>query len=93
MQDVQFGQYAIPVLLTVILAIAYKFVGQDRLKDKWKSLIACLVGIGLGFLALWYNGLDWNPVNIVDHAIYGLMTGAASVGLYELQRTVTKPRQ
>ena len=90
--DVQLGAYTVPVILTVVLAIVYKFSGTG-VPDKWKAVIACLVGIALGFVALWYTGKPWTPVNIVDHAIYGLMTGASAVGLYELSRTVTHPRQ
>ena len=89
--DVQLGAYTVPVILTVILALVYKFAGTS-VADKWKAVIACLVGIALGFVALWYTGKPWTPVNVVDYAIYGLMTGASAVGLYELSRTVTRPR-
>ena len=87
--EIEFGAYAVPVILTVILGIVYKFV---TFGDKYKALISVLIGVGLGILAIPYKGIDWSVVSIVDHAIYGLMTGAAAVGLYELQRTVTKPR-
>ena len=87
--EVEFGQYGVPVILTVILAIVYKFV---TFGDKYKALISVIVGIGLGIVAIPYKGLDWTIVAIVDHAIYGLMIGASAVGLYELSRTVTKPR-
>ena len=87
--DIQFGQYAMPVILTVILGIIYKFANFG---DKYKALIAVLIGIGLGILAIPYKGIDWTVVSLVDHIIYGLMLGASAVGLYELQRTVTRPR-
>ena len=90
MEEVTFGQYAVPVVLTVILGIVYKFASVP---DRWKSLIAVLLGIGLGILAIPYKMLPWTVVNIVDHTIYGLMVGASAVGLYELQRTVIKPRK
>ena len=89
MEEVTFGQYSVPIILTVILAIIYKFI---TFGDKYKALLAVCVGILLGLLAIPYKGVDWTIVNVVDHALYGLMTGAAAVGLYELQRTVTKPR-
>ncbi len=91
MEEVQFGQYAVPVILTVALGIIYRLVGSN-IPDRFKAVIAVVCGIGLGILAIPYNGLPWNVVNIVDHVIYGLMVGASAVGLYELQRTVTKPR-
>jgi hypothetical protein len=90
MEEVTFGQYAVPVILTVILGLVYKMV--TTIPDKWKSLIAVGCGIGLGMIAIPYNSLPFTVVNIVDHAIYGLMTGASAVGLWELSRTVIKPR-
>jgi len=89
MEEITFGSYAVPVILTVMLAIFYKFI---TFGDKYKALLSVCVGIGLGILAIPYKGVDWSVVTVVDHAIYGLMTGAAAVGIYELQRTVTKPR-
>jgi len=89
MEEVKFGAYAVPIILTVILAIIYKFI---TFGDKYKALLAVVVGIGLGILAIPYKGVDWTVVAVVDHAVYGLMVGAAAVGIYELQRTVTKPR-
>jgi hypothetical protein len=89
MEEVTFGQYAVPVVLTVVLGLVYKFV---NIPDRWKSLIAIGFGIGLGLLAIPYKTLPWSVVNIVDHTIYGLMVGASAVGLYELQRSVKNPR-
>ena len=89
--EVQFAQYSIPVILTVVLGLIYKTAGT-RVSDRFKPLIAVLLGIALGIIGIGYKGLPWDMVNIVDHLIYGLMIGASSVGLYELQRTVTKPR-
>jgi len=88
--EVEFGQYAVPVILTVILGIIYKFI---PFRDKYKALIAVIIGIGLGILAIPYKGMPWNVVSVVDHVIYGLMVGSSAVGLYELSRTVTKPRK
>ncbi len=92
MEDITLGQYGLPVLLTIFLALIYKFVPVE-FPDKYKSLIAILVGIGLSLVAVWYKGLAWTPVVIVDHVLYGLMLGASAVGIYELQRTATNPRE
>lgn len=89
--EVQFAQYSVPVILTVVLGLLYKTAGT-ALTDRYKPLIAVLFGVVLGLLGIAYKGLPWDLVNVVDHAIYGLMIGASAVGLYELQRTVTKPR-
>lgn len=90
MEEITFGQYAVPVILTVVLGVIYKLV--TTIPDKWKALIAICCGIGLGMVAIPYNSLPFTVVNIVDHTIYGLMTGASAVGLWELSRTVIKPR-
>lgn len=89
--EIQFAQYSVPVILTVVLGLIYKTVGSG-LTDRYKPLIAVLFGVALGLLAIAYKGLTWDVAIIVDHAIYGLMVGASAVGLYELQRTVKKPR-
>ena len=92
MEDIIFGQFALPVILTVILGVVFKMIGT-HVGDRFKPLIAIGCGIALGCLAVAYRGLPWNLVTIVDHVTYGFMVGASAVGLYELQRTVTKPRQ
>ena len=89
MQEVTFGQYAIPVILTVVLGLIYRLV---VVLDKFKAVIAVGIGVVLGMIAIPYGGLEWTIVNVVDMIIYGLMVGASAVGLYELQRTVTNPR-
>jgi len=90
MEEVSFGAYAAPVLLTVILGIVYKFVDAT---GKWKVLIAVLCGIGLGVLAIAYQGKEWSIVNIVDFAIYGLMLGASAIGLHQMQKQARKPKK
>ena len=89
--DISFGQYAVPVVLTVILQVV--FTVAPKVPDRYKSIIAIACGIALGIVAIPYKSMPWSVVNIVDHAIYGLMLGASAVGLYELQRSVRKPRE
>ena len=85
--EISLGQYAIPVLLMVILAIIYKFYegpeGTSTLSAKGKCLAAILVGVALGLVALFYKGEPVTAQKIIDYALYGLMTGAAAVGLWE----------
>jgi hypothetical protein len=86
------GKYALPVVLSVILGVIYKAIGPDRLGDRWKPLIACAVGMGLGFVVLIYNQMPWTPTNIIDGLLSGFMYGASAVGLYEVSRTYNNPR-
>ena len=91
MEEVTFGQYGLPIILTIIMGVAYKFV---NITDKYKALICIGIGMGLGLLALAYNELAWTVPNIVDYALYGFMSGASAVGLYEgVYRTATNPRK
>lgn len=87
--EVSFGGYALPVVLTVLLSFVYRVV---TVGDRWKAPIAIACGIALGMVGLAYKGLPWSVVNIVDHVLYGFMTGAGAVGIYEMTRSVTRPR-
>ncbi len=89
---VKFGQYGIPVLLTVILSLLYNFFG-DKIQDRYKSVIAVGIGVGLGILGLAYQSLSWTVGNIVDYVLYGFMVGASSVGIYEVTRAKINPRE
>ena len=90
-QEIRFGAHAVPVILSAILGLIFKMAGT-KIEDRWKSVIAVVCGVGLGILAIPYNGLEWTLPTVVDYAISGFMIGASSVGLYELQRSAMKPR-
>lgn len=91
MEEYKLGQYTIAPLLTVILALFYKFVPVE-ISDRFKALIAIGFAIVLSLLSVVYQGLEYTAPVIIDYTLYGLMLGASAVGIYELQRTVTKPR-
>ena len=88
---VKFGQYGLPVLLTVFLGLVYNFIG-DKIQDRFKSLIAVGLGVGLGILGLAYNSMPWTVANVTDYALYGFMVGASAVGIYEVSRVKRNPR-
>ncbi len=87
MQEISFGQYALPVVLMVALAFFYKFFdradGTSYISDRAKPLIAITLGMGLGIVGMYYNGIQPVFKNIVDHALYGFMAGASAIGLWE----------
>jgi len=91
MEEVKLGQYAIPVLLMVILGFIYKVVPE--IPDRWKPLISAGLGVCLGLAAVLYAGKEWTFVNVVDYVLYGFMGGASAVGLYEVNRAIRKPRE
>jgi hydrogenase/urease accessory protein HupE len=93
MEEITLGQYSLPILLTVILGICFKLIGEG-LADRWKSIIALVLGLGLGLLAMVYNQeAPYTWVVVIDHCLFGFMAGAAAVGLYEAQRSVMRPRE
>lgn len=82
--------YGLPLILMVVLGVVYKVV--PAVPDRYKALIAVAVGIGLGLVTIVYEGVGWNAKTVIEGVLSGLMTGAASVGLYEVSRTKVKPR-
>lgn len=91
MEEVTFGQYGLPVVLTVFMGVFFKFI---PISDRWKALFTILVGTGLGILGLAYAGKTWEVKNVVDYALFGFMAGASAVGLYEgVYRTTANPRE
>ena len=91
MDEIMFGKYAAPVILTILLALFYGVV--PNFPKRFRALFAVGLGIGLGMLAIHYNGLSFTASTIIDFALAGLMMGASAVGLYEAQRAATKPRE
>lgn len=93
--EVNFGSYALPVVLTVLLAIIYKIAGNpdgtSTIPDRAKPVIAILLGIALGIAGMFYQGIKPAFKSIMDFALYGLMTGAAAVGLWEGFRATIHP--
>lgn len=90
--EISFGAYTLPVILTVVLGLFYKTVGPGVVPDRFKAAIACGVGIGLGIASIPYNNQPWVAKVIIDACLTGFMYGASAVGIYEVTRTVVKPR-
>lgn len=89
--EISIGHYSLPVILTVILGVVYKSV--PTIPDRWKSLITIVVGLLLGIGAMFYTELPVTPKLVIEYLLVGLMVGAAAIGLYEGQRTITNPRK
>ncbi len=88
-QEISFGQYALPVILMVVLSFVYKVAGQQgdtpgMISNRFKPIIAIFIGVGLGIVALFYNAIA--PITfkvVVDYVLYGFMTGCSAIGLWE----------
>ena len=81
--EIQFGAYALPVVLMVILGFFYRIVG-DGIDNRWKSVIAVFAGVGLGIAGIAYNAQPWTAKVIIDYTLYGFMMGASAVGIWEV---------
>lgn len=87
--DVMLGHYALPVILMVVLSVIY-WVANDSIPNQFKPLIALGVGVVLGIFAMFYAELKPTFINVVDYVLYGLMAGAAAIGLYEGKKALSK---
>ena len=83
MEEIQFGAYALPVVLMVVLGLFYRIVGEN-IENRWKSVIAVVAGLGLGIAGIAYANQPWTAQVIIDYSLYGFMQGAAAVGLWEV---------
>ncbi len=98
MGEVNFGQYALPVILMVILSLVYKVFGEDAgnpgmISDKAKPIIAICAGMGLGIVGMFYNAIPLIFKNFVDYLLFGFMAGCSAVGLWEgIRATVNPPK-
>ena len=91
MEELQLGQYAFPVVLSIILGMIYKVM--PIIPDRVKVPISTCISMGLSLIPIAYKGLVWTFPIVVDHLLYGIMAGASAAGIYELSRAVRKPRE
>ncbi len=84
----QIGHYGLPALWTVILAMVYKTLA---IPDRLKPWIPIMLSVALSLVALQYAGKPWEFKVVVDYITYGIMMGAATVGVYEASRTIYRP--
>jgi len=86
--EVNLGQYALPFLLTILLAFAFKPLdncdGTSKLKDWQKGYIAATLGIAIGIVAMFYKGGQINFTTWVDFILYGFVQGTSAIGIFKL---------
>ena len=86
--EIEFGGIAASLIITVALSIAYTF--QPDMHNKWKILIAILLGLGFGIVKIPYEALPWTVVHIVNSVLQGFLVGAGAVGLNQMVRNIPK---
>lgn len=102
MQEISLGQYAIPFLITILLAFVFKPFdksdGSSILKDWQKGYIAAILGVAIGFVAMFYKGGVVTFTTWVDYILYGFVQGTSAIGIFKLAQftpgvpiTLSKP--
>lgn len=81
-KDLSFGQYSLPVLLTMFTMGLFRFW---QVSDRLKPPITLVLGIALGVLWIFYTGTTCTVPTVVDSVFYGAMQGFAAIGIYETQ--------
>jgi len=84
--EITIGQFALPAILTVVLALIYQLI--PKIPNRAKPAIAVGCGMGLGFVGVIYAGVEMTGKVVIDYLLAGFMAGAAAVGLYEFQSKV-----
>lgn len=88
MQEVSLGQYAIPFLITVLLAFVFRPFGRadgtSRIKDWQKGYIAAAIGILIALVAMFYKGGTITFTTWVDFILYGFIQGTSAIGIFKL---------
>lgn len=88
MEEIKLGQYALPYVIMIFLALAYKPFdnpdGTSKIKDWQKGYLAVIIGIAIGIVALFYSSVVPSFKSYVDFILYGLEKGFAAVGVFKI---------
>lgn len=82
MEELQFGQFGLSVVLSVIVGLIFKAIGGEEVSDTLKTRVMIGVALGLGLLGVAYQGLAWSVVNVTNCLLDGIVAAAAASGLY-----------
>lgn len=89
--EMTIGQYAVPFVLSIIMGLIYKFV--PVITDRYKALLTVIIGVVLAVISMYYAGPETVTFQMwANSLIGGILIGAGAIGIYEVQRTVTRPR-
>lgn len=87
-KDLSFGQYSLPVILTTFTMFLFRYW---EVSDRMKPMITVFLGVGLGFLWIFYTGTTCTVPTVVDSLLYGALQGFAAIGIYEMQDKARSP--
>jgi membrane associated rhomboid family serine protease len=84
MEELTIGKYGASVIETAVLAFLFSLA--PGLSDRAKAIIAVLVGIGLGLVAIQFYGSAWDFKAVWQNAVDGFFIGLAAIGLFKVQQ-------
>jgi hypothetical protein len=87
MQEITFGQYALPAILSAVMALVFMICkredGTSCLADKWKNLVVIGAGLGLGLLSILYTGSVLTVKTVTEGLLSGFFCSMSAVGLWK----------
>jgi hypothetical protein len=86
MEELTIGKYAASVIEAAVLAFIFSVIPD--LSDRTKAIIAVLLGVGLGMVAVKFYGAAWDFKTVVSNGLDGFFVGLAAVGVYRIQKEV-----
>lgn len=88
--EINLGQYAVPFLVTIFLAFAFKPFdkpdGTSSIPDWLKGYCAAIVGVLIGIVAMFYGGGQITFTTWVDFILYGFVQGTSAIGIFKLSQ-------
>ena len=85
MQELSFGAYSLPLVVSLLLRWLYSITGD--LNNRIKQVIPVVLGVGMAYVYMCYAGIPWTVQSVVDNTLYGIINlGFAAIGFYEITK-------
>ena len=81
MDDINIGQYSAAVLISIVLALVFRIIGEG-VTDRQKILVTVATGFGFGFVVFLYQEALWTAKMIITYLANGFAAAAIASGLY-----------
>ena len=89
MQELSFGAYSLPLVVSLLLRWLYGIAGMDNpeASNRLKQVIPVILGVGMAYVYMAYAGIPWTVQTVVDNTLYGIINlGFAAIGFYEVTK-------
>ena len=76
-----------PLVVSLLLRWLYSITGE--MPNRVKQVIPVVLGVGLAYVYMAYDGIPWTVQTVVDNTLYGIINlGFAAIGFYEVTKRV-----